>query len=162
MLIFDENTHAILVESITTPMTTEYFWVLNLEIMDFTLTPLIVLEEVVGPTIVLEIHGFRFKLPATWCTLVFAEETMQLDVVENGDLAGKDFTAMISGPNTTIPLPGHVKLIDYILEDYNYVPSLSKSQMLCHPIAPDLWVNVAPSDPYNKYLKDLVVGNITS
>jgi len=162
MLIFDENTHAILVESITTPMTTEYFWVLDLEIMDFTLVPLMVLEEVVAPTITLEIRNFVFKLPATWCTLVYAEETMQIDVIENGELAGKDFTALVTGPTNAMPVPGHVKLLDYTPEDYNYVPSLSKNQMLCHPIGPSEWVNVAPSDPYNKYLKDLVVGNIIS
>jgi len=160
MLIFDENTHAIIVESITTPMTTEYFWVLDLELRDFTLTPLLVLEEVVAPTITLEILGFRFKLPATWTMLVYAEDTMQIDVIENGELAGKDFTALVSGPNISMPIPGNVKLLDYTPEDYNYVPSLSKNQMLCHPIGPNEWVNVGPSDPYNKYLKDLVVGDI--
>ena len=141
-------------------MTTEFFWVLDLEIMDFTLAPLMVLEEVVAPTITLEILGFTFKLPATWCMLVFAEDTMQIDVIENGELAGKDFTALVAGPDITLPIPGNVKLIDYTPEDYNYVPSLSKNQMLCHPIGPDQWVNVAPSDPYNKYLKELVVGDI--
>lgn len=162
MLLFDENTHAIVVESIITPMTTEFFWVLDLEMMDYTLTPLMVLEEVVAPTVTLEILGFQFKLPATWCMLVYAEETSQIDVIENGDLAGKDFTAMVTGTEITTVKPGHVKLLDYTPEDYNYVPSLSKNQMLCHPIGPKEWVNVAPSDPYNKYLKDLVVGDILS
>lgn len=160
MLIFDEDTHPIIIESIATPMFTEYFWVLDLELMDFTLAPLMVLEEVIAPTVTLEILGFQFKLPATWCMLVYAEETMQIDVVENGKLAGKDFTAMVSGTKLHRPMSGHVKLIDYSPEDYNYVPSLSKNQMLCHPIAPYEWVNVAPTDPYNKYLKDLVVGDI--
>lgn len=162
MLIFDENTYPIIIESITTPMTTEFFWVLDLEIMDFTLTPLLVLEEVIAPTVTVEILGFKFKLPATWCMLVYAEDTMQVDVIENGELAGKAFTAMISGTEMDRVEPGHVKLLDYTPEDYNYVPSLSKNQMLCHPIGPKQWVNVAPTDPYNKYLKDLIVGDITS
>ncbi len=160
MLIFDENTNAILIESITTPITTEYFWVLDLEMMDYTITPLIVLEEVVAPTITVEIQDFSFNLPATWCMLVYGEETMQLDVIEIGELAGKDFTALISGTHLNMAVPGHIKLLDYITEDYNYVPSLTKNQMLCHPVAPNMWVNVAPSDSYNKYLKDLVVGDI--
>jgi hypothetical protein len=92
--------------------------------------------------------------------LVYGEETMQLDVIEIGELAGKDFTALISGTDLSMAVPGHVKLLDYTPEDYNYVPSLTKNQMLCHPVAPNMWVNVAPSDSYNKYLKDLVVGDI--
>jgi len=160
MLIFDENTNAIIIDSITTPLLTEYFWVLDLEMRDFTLTPLLVLEEVVAPTVTLEVLGFRFKLPATWCMLVYAEDTMQIDVIENGELAGKDFTAMVAGTEIAMVRPGKVKLLDYTPEDCNYVPSLAKNQMLCHPIGPNEWVNVAPSDPYNKYLKDLVVGDI--
>ncbi|MFV2014078.1 MAG: hypothetical protein ACC656_01495, partial [Candidatus Heimdallarchaeota archaeon] len=93
MLIFDDNTNAMIIESIVTPLPIDYFWVLDLEMMDYTLTPFIVLEEVVAPTILVEIQGFKFKLPATWSMLVYGEETMQLDVIEIGDLAGKDFTA---------------------------------------------------------------------
>lgn len=160
MLIFDENTQAIIIDSVTTPVLTEYFWVLDLSIMDYTIAPLMILEEIISPTITLSIRGFRFDLPANWSILVYSDETMQLDVVDVGDLAGNDFTAMIYGPNTSIVSSGEIRSVDYSPETINYAPSLSKHQMLCHPISPDEWVNVAPSDVYNKYLRERSVGDI--
>ena len=160
MLIFDENSHPVIIDSLTTPLTTEYFWVLDLEQMDFTITPLLMLEEIVGPTITLQIKGFEFNLPANWNMLIYSSDTSQLDIVDIGELAGRDFTSLIYGPNTNIVHQGHVTVTDYHPQEINYTPSLSKHQMLCHPIGPDEWVNVAPFDVYNKYLRDCVVGNI--
>ena len=45
---------------------------------------------------------------------------------------------------------------DYV----NIGPSLGKHQMLCHPISPTEWINVSPSDTYNKHLKNSVIGDI--
>ena len=160
MLIFDENSKPIIIDSIATPLLTEYFWVLDLDIMDYTITPLMMLEEIVSPTITLMIRGFEFTLPANWSMLVYSDDTMQLDVVDVGELAGRDFLAMVYGPNTTIVSSGHVRVTNYNPEEVNYAPPLSKHQMLCHPVGPDEWVNVAPSDVYNKYLRDCVVGDI--
>lgn len=160
MLIFDDNANAVIIESVSIPLTTDYFWVLDLSIMDFTVTSLLMLEEIVAPTITLEVQGFSFPLPTTWSMLVYSEETTQIDVVEVKKLPGNDFTAMVYGPNESRVQPGRVKAINYDTECANYGPSLNKHQMLCHPIGPDLWVNVAPSDVYNKYLKDKIVGDI--
>lgn len=160
MLIFDENSHPIIIDSITTPLTTEDFWVLDLGMMDYTITPLLMLEEIVGPMISLNIRGFTFDLPANWNMLVYSDDTMQLDVVDVGELAGKDFTAMVYGPDMTIVAPGNVRVVNYTAEGVAHTPSLSKNQMLCHPVGPKEWVNVAPSDVYNKYLRDCVVGDI--
>lgn len=160
MLILDENCHSIILDSVMTPLITNYFWILDLEIKDFTLTPLLILEEIIAPTVTLRILGFEFKLPANWTMLVYSEETMQVDVVDIGKLAGNDFTSLICGPRMSTVKPGHVIVTDYTPEFVNYAPSLSKHQMLCHPIGPDEWVNVAPSDVFNKYLKNNVVGDI--
>lgn len=161
MIIFDENNHAIIVDSITTPMLTEYFWVLDLELMDYTLIPLMILEEIVAPTMTLQISGFKFNVPTTWSILVYAEDTMQLDVVDVAELAGRDFTAVKYGISRSTVSPGHIVVTDYQPELVNHSPSFGKHQMLCHPVGPDEWINVAPSDVYNKYLKDKVIGDIT-
>lgn len=160
MLIFDDRAEPIILDSIYTPTITDYFWVLDLNMMDYTVVPLLVLEEIVCPTIVVMIKGFKFNLPANWNMLVYAEETQQLDVVEVSALAGRDFTALIHGPNVSMVQAGRVSVIDYIPDYINIAPALSKHQMLCHPVAPGEWVNVSPSDTYNKYLKDCTVGDI--
>lgn len=163
MLIFDDDTNAILLDSIYTPTPTEHFWVLDLQMMDYTLAPLMNLEEIVSPAIELEIYGFRFFVPSNWNILVFAEDTLQLDVVEVAEVAGREFTSFVidaANPSVTKYLPGVISVTDYQIERMSVAPSLSKQQMLCHPIGPKQWVNVAPSDTYNKYFRDLVVGDI--
>lgn len=163
MLIFDDQNKTILLDDIYTPTPTEYMWVLDLQIMDYTLAPLLVLEEIVCPSIEVNIRGFKFFLPANWNILVFSEETSELDVVEISEVAGRDFTALvydISNPNIVKYHPGNITVSNYISEYVNVGPSLNKHQMLCHPISPTEWINVSPSDTYNKYLKETVIGNI--
>ena len=161
MLIFDNNSHPIILDDIFTPTVTDHIWTLDLNIMDFTMSPLLVLEEIIAPTIELMVGGFTFKLPANWNMLIVDEDTSALDVVEIGDISGGRFTAFVYGPEKSRHEIAVVTVIDYYPSFHNVGPSLSKHQMLCHPISPDSWVNVAPSDSYNKYLKDMVVGDIT-
>lgn len=160
MLIFDNNNDAIVLESIYTPTDTEYIWVLDLAMMDYTLAPLLVLEEVVSPSIELLVGGFAFTLPTNWNILVVDVETMQIDVVEVSELAGKEFVALVYGPDQTRIETEVITVTNYHPNYVNVGPSLNKHQMLCHPISPTSWINVAPSDSYNKYLKNKIAGDI--
>ena len=163
MLIFDDNNRTIILENVYTPTPTDFMWVLDLQIMDYTLAPLLVLEEIICPSIKIRIRGFEFWLPANWNMLIFSEETSGIDVVEVSELAGREFTSFvydISDPKIVKYNPGVVTVIDYSPEYVNVGPSLNKHQMLCHPISPSEWVNVSPSDTYNKYLKNAVIGDI--
>jgi len=160
MLIFDDNSKAILLDSIYTPLVTQHMWILDLNMMDFTLNPITILEEITAPSMTISIHGFEFWLPATWYMLVYDMETMQLDTVCVEDLPGREFNALVSGPNIQKALPGNVIVTDYDNRYKNIGPLLNKHQMLCHPISPEHWVNVSPTDVYNKYLKEKIVGDI--
>ena len=166
MLVFDNNNDALILDSIHTPTIADHIWVLDLQMLDFTLAPLLVLEEIVSPSIELMIRtpvipdGFRFVLPANWNILVADPESMQLDVVEIAEVAGKEFRAMLFGPEHSMVDTAVISATDYYPSHHNVGPSLSKHQMLCHPVAPLTWVNVAPSDTYNKYLKNLVSGDL--
>lgn len=160
MLIFDGNSQPIILDSIHGPTVSDHMWVLDLSMLDFTLAPLMMLEEVVCPTIELMIKGFQFRLPANWNILVYDRDTAQLDVVELAECAGREFTAMVYGPNKSAPAPATVTVTNYFVEYKNVGPTLSKHQMLCHPIGPDEWISVSPSDTYNKYLKDIIVGDL--
>ena len=160
MLVFDNNSEALILDSIHTPTIADHIWVLDLGMLDFTLAPLLVLEEIVSPSIQLMINGFQFVLPANWNILVCDDESMQLDVVEIAEVAGKEFRAMLYGPKHVMVDTAVISATDYYPTHHNVGPSLSKHQMLCHPVAPLTWVNVAPSDTYNKYLKNLVAGDL--
>lgn len=160
MLIFDNNNEAIILDNVDTPVLTDDFWVLDFQMMDFTLANLLVLEEIIAPTIELNINGFKFPLPASWNILVVDQETNQLDIVLLKKIAGKDFYAFAYGPNKSRHDWVHVSVSNYYPSKHNVGPSLFKHQMLCHPIDTDTWINVAPSDGYNKYLKNKVAGDI--
>jgi hypothetical protein len=135
-------------------------WVLDLAMMDFTLAPLLMLEEVVCPSIQIQVNGFEFILPANWNILVYDTETSQIDVVELSETAGREFTAFVFGPKKSTAIPAQIIATNYFVEHKNVGPSLNKHQMLCHPIGPDIWVNVSPGDAYNKYLKNNIVGDL--
>lgn len=163
MLIFDDNNRALIVEDIYTPLPIDYFWVLDLNMLDFTLTPLLVLEETTCPSVKVRVNGSDFFLPATWHMLVFSEETLELDVVEIGDLAGREFTAFIydnTNPQIVKYKPSVVQVIDYSPMHQNVAPAMNKHQMLCHPVGPAEWICISSSDCYNKFLKDMVIGDI--
>lgn len=160
MLIFDGDSQPIILDSIHGPTISEHMWVLDLNQLDFMLAPLLMLEEVVCPSIRLMVKGFEFVLPANWNILVYDRETAQMDVVELADAAGRQFTAFTYGPTKTQPSPEIITVTNYYIEYKNVGPSLNKHQMLCHPIGPEEWVCVSPSDTYNKYLKDIIVGDL--
>jgi hypothetical protein len=162
MLIFDGDSNPLILEDIYTPTIADHFWVLDLTLLDFTLAPLVSWEEVVCPTLVLSVNGFNFCLPANWNVLVYDKETSQLDVVELSEACGREFTALGYGPKHSRQVPITITVINYYVEHKNVGPLLNKQQMLCHPVGPNEWINVAPSDAYNKYLKELTVGDIIS
>lgn len=160
MIILDENERPIIIDDVTTPVLSDYFWVLDLAIRDYTLTYYNMSEEIVGPTMMIEIRGFTFALPANWCILIVADDTSQLDIAEVGDISGKDHKALIYGLDIATPILSSIRTVDFDQEGFVYAPSLGKHQMLCHPVGQNEWVNVAQSDVYNKYLKDCTIGDI--
>jgi len=162
MLIFNDKSDPIMLDSIFVPTPTTHFWVLDLSLKDFTLAPLTILEEIICPSVTVLIQGFAFTLPAYWSILVYDVETTQLDSVKIKDLVGREFTALTYGPNKVRPTPALIRYVDYIVEHKNVGPSLGKHQMMCHPIYSDTWVCISSSDGYNKYLKDMTVGDIIS
>jgi hypothetical protein len=160
MLIFDDSSKPIILDSIFIPTLTEYFWVLDLSIMDYTLAPLTTLEQIVCPSLQIQVLGFDFIVPANWNILVYDRDTSQLDTVEIAETAGREFTSLVYGPKRPRVTPGYITATNYFVEHVNVGPTLNKHQMLCHPIGPDIWVSIAPSDIYNKYLKDRSIGDL--
>jgi len=160
MLIFDDESNSVILDSIHVPTTTDHFWVLDLNMLDYTLTELKILEEIVAPTVIVSIEGFDFPLPASWNILVVDDESMVLDVVELSEVAGREFSALVYGPNVPMAKTAIISVKNYFPSYPNVGPQLSKHQMLCHPVAPGHWINVSSSDTYNKYLKDRVVGDL--
>jgi hypothetical protein len=160
MIIFDSEDNPVILDSITGPTLTEYMWILDLSILDFTLAPLIMLEEVVCPAIQLQVRGFEFALPASWNILVYDQETSQLDTVQLSDTGGREFQAFVYGPKKAFPIPGIISATNYYPEFVHVGPSLNKHQMIAAAVGPDEFVLVSPSDGFNKYLKSASISDL--
>lgn len=160
MLICDHNNHPIIIDNVYGPIVTDHLWVLDLSMMDFTIAPITMLEELVCSSVQINIKGFEFVVPAEWNILIYDEETSQLDVVKFSEVASKEFTALVSGPFHKAPEPATITMTNYFIEYKNVGPVLNKHQMMCHPIGPQEWVVIGPSDGFNKYLKDQIANDL--
>ena len=162
MIFFSEKNEPIIVDDLYAPIVNTHVWVLDLEQDDFTLTPLKVMQEVACPSILLEVDGLRFMLPANWYVLIYDdEESTMMDVVLVSELAGRPFKLFRYGFSEILAGSEHYKTLDYSHRFPNIVPQLNKKQMLCHPINDKQWICVAPTDAFCKRLKDMSVGDIT-
>lgn len=160
MIISDENSYPIMVDSVETPLSTEFFWVLDLVNRDFMLTPLMMNEELLTPTFELSIFGYVIEVPTNWNILLYSEETSQLDIAEVSELTRGNFTALGYEHVKNKVSPGEVRVINYNPQAKVHTPSLHKTHMLCHALGPKLWICISPSDNYNKYLKNALIGDI--
>lgn len=160
MNIFDETLSVVELTDIISPIKSEFFWILDLTLMDYTLAPLTVLEEITCPTFVVEVNGEEFNVPASWNMLIYDTETSGIDLIPLCEMTGRSFTALGFGATRVLAKPLSVRIMDYKPYSKNVGPSLNKHQMLCHPIDNDLWFTVCAADVYSKYLKNKSLGDI--
>ena len=158
MIIFDENMEPVIFDNVLTPTHVEYFYTLNLDIIDVTLTPLLALEEIMSPAFVVKIDNFTFHLPTSYHILVYSDETSQVDTVKIHELTNTDFSVFGYNSKTDKVKPIYMQIIDYIPEHKFTSPLLYKNQMLCHPISPDCWINITPFDQF-KMITNKVIGD---
>lgn len=153
MLIFQESESISIIDDIKPVLVEDYFWVLDLDQRDFTLTPLNVIESTTSPGVLLLINGFEFTVPTTWNIMIVDPETSQLDISDVGSVLGKNFHSFVFGFDLPIVQMHKIEAIDYVPSHTFYSPSLNKNQMLCHPIDQRMWINLSPADSYNKYFR---------
>ena len=158
MIIFDENMEPVIFDNVLTPTHVDYFYTLNLDIIDFTLTTLLALEEIVSPAFEVKINDFKFHLPTSYHILVYSDETSQVDTVKIHELTNTDFSVFGYDNVLDKVKPVHMQIIDYLPEFKFTSPLLYKNQMLCHPISPSCWINITPFDQY-KMIAGKVIGD---
>jgi hypothetical protein len=159
MLIFDPESRPIIIDSLSGPIVPDYMWVLDVQQRDFCLAPITMIEETICSSVLVCINGFEFVAPANWHILVYDRETSQLDAIDIASASGHEFTALVYGPRCSRPSPGVITVHEYYPEYKNVGPSLTKTQMLCHPISPIEWISMGPTDNY-KHLRDIIVGDL--
>lgn len=164
MLIFTEDNSTVVLNDATMALFTakfpyNYFWCLDTDELDFTLAPLTVIEDMVGPTLTIQVGPIQLEIPANWYILVADNETKQIDVVNLANTAGTTFQALYYGPDTNRYGQISYKVIDYNPRRHIVAPLLNKHQMLCHPISETHWICVSPHDTY-KRVKNAVISDL--
>jgi hypothetical protein len=161
MIISDENYFPILIDSVDTPLTIDYFWVLDLAERDWKLCPLTMNEEMTTPSLELSVQDYKIEIPTSWNILIYSEDTSQLDIVEAADLTRNNYTAVAYNHKIDKIVPAVIKVMNYNISSRIYSPSLHKTQMLCHSLGTDHWICLSPTDNYNKFLKNATIGDLT-
>lgn len=157
MLIVDEYSQPILLDNLYGPIMSNYMWVLDLTILDYTVIPIVMLEETVCSSIQITVDGLDIILPSHWCILIYDIDTLQLDIIEISETLGKEFTAFVYNSVTSTYSTVTIQASNYFVEYKHVTPSFNKSHMLCYPISKIHWICLSPSNSYNKYLKDKTV-----
>jgi hypothetical protein len=160
MVILDENSEPIILDNIDIPFPVSHFWILDLNIMDFTLKELVLCEELTTQTLSLTINGYLLEAPSDWNILVYSMETSMLDVVTLSDLTKHVYSAFVYNHKRNRLTDNSVRVEAYDSNVIIQTPSLVKDTMLCHPLGNDMWACIAPTDSYNKYIKGKVIGDI--
>lgn len=161
MLILDENNDTIVLNNINDPILTESCWVFDASILDFKLMKVVALEEIVTPGIEVMINRFKFVIPAKWNIMVADMETTQVDCIEAKNLAARDFSALALGPTALTHQLPVITVTNYFPQYKIVTPIIGKTHMLCHPIASNFWIAISPNDLYNKYMKNVLIGDLT-
>jgi hypothetical protein len=161
MLIFNSRDNIENISSLSAELSDDYMWILDLEMLDFTLSPVELLMEIECPIITLKFNNLVFDLPTNWFMLIYDEETTMLDVVKVSDMVGKGHTAFVYGNYETRVTSTPLTVIDYSPRKVVALPSLTKKQMLCHPISDSKWICIGITDVFAKTVKDLSVGDFT-
>lgn len=160
MLITNEEYQTYDIRSIDKPISIDHFWVMDLIAQDWMLTKLVMLEEFDAPTLTVSIRGKLVELPSEWNILVYSPDTSDVDMVQVSDLTKNSFTLFVYDFKINKVIETTCKVVNYSPSSTIRVPSFNKNNMMCHPIADRYWIMIAPTDTYNKYLKDTVtVGN---
>lgn len=160
MRIVNEEYKTYNIESIDEAIPIDYFWVLDLSVYDWMLTKLVMLEEFFAPMLKLSINGKIIEVPAEWQILIYSPETSNVDMVQASDLAKGDFSLFVYEHSTSKVLSLPCRIVGYSASEPFRTPTFNKNNMVCYPIGNNHWIMIAPTDTYNKYLKNAVtIGN---
>lgn len=160
MFITSDSYNSIEIKSIHDHLDTTHFWTLDLQRQDWYLNKLVMLEQFDSPVLTVSILGEQIVLPADWNVLIYSPETSNVDTVQISDLTKSNFTLFLYDFSRSKVVEGTYKVVNYNSNSTVHVPSFNKSNMMCYPVKDRYWIMVAPTDTYNKYLKDgVTVGN---
>ena len=137
MLVITEYNHPYSISDLTAPIVPKFNWIFSTELMDFSLSPIMYLEETTGAALKIMINKYAFEIPASWNILVVDEETMMIDTIPIADCSTKSYKAFLFCPTSMNLFLDDIKFIDLVPHVSLCHTSIPKNSMICHPVGPN-------------------------
>lgn len=133
MQILPDFGHPYTISDASNPISPRFCWFYDVELNDFLLKPIRLLEETTGTTVRVRINDADFNIPASWNLLVVDEETKMVDTVQITQCNSANYLAFLMHPfENTYTLSPIVLLDLYMKESCSHV-SIPKMNMMLHP-----------------------------
>lgn len=111
----------------------KHAWFYDVQVNDFLLKPIHMLEETCGPTVTARINGALVDIPASWYILVVDEDTKTVDTVTIDRCAGA-FRAYMMHPRINRYESAEVQLLDLKLQGAVVHMAIPRFTLVCHPV----------------------------
>lgn len=134
MLVLPDYGFAYAIDDVAAVVIPKHAWFYDVQVNDFLLRPIHMLEETTGPTVKARINGTVLYVPASWYILIVDDETKTVDTVQITQCASAAFKAYLMHPRLNRYEAISVELLDL---DYNGVVvhlTIPRLTMICHPI----------------------------
>lgn len=136
MLFLADYCHPFMLESVSGPVVPKHAWFYDVQVNDFILKPIMMLEETTGQTVRMRVNSFDFDVPASWFILVVDDDTKQVDTVSVTQCGSSTFKAFMMHPQLNRYELSPIQLLD-LEPDGSVVHLLIPRQtLLCHPVGP--------------------------
>jgi hypothetical protein len=126
--------HAYSIDDVTSVVIPRHAWFYDVQVNDFLLKPIHMLEETTGPTVTARINGTVINVPASWYILIVDDETKTVDTVLITQCASSAFKAYLMHPSLNRYEAVNVELLDLSLDKAVVHLTIPRLTMICHPV----------------------------
>lgn len=134
MLCLPDYGFPYLIDDVSGPVVPKYSWFYDVELNDFMLKPIRLLEETTGPTVRVRINDFAFNVPASWNLLIVDEETKLVDTVQITQCSSSGYLAFLMHPSTFDYHLSPIILEDLYMKESCAHTMIPRMNMMLHPV----------------------------
>lgn len=134
MQILADYGHGYLINDVSDVVIPKHAWFYDMQLNDFLLRPIHMLEETSGPTVTARINGTVIDVPASWYILIVDDETKTIDTVQIDRCASSAFKAYLMHPRLNRYEALNVELLDLNLNGAVVHLTIPRLSMICAPV----------------------------
>ena len=134
MQILPDYGFAYAINDVNSPVIPRHAWFYDVQVNDFLLRPIHMLEETSGPTVTASINGTVISVPASWYILIVDDDTRTVDTVPITQCASSAFKAYLMHPQLNRYEAVNVQLLDLDYAGVVVHLTIPRLTMICHPV----------------------------